>query len=113
MQRQDECIRQCWDCRHICQTTLYTHCLVIGGVHMEEVHVKAMIDCIDICQLAADVMTRRSGLVPSICQLCAEACEICAKSCERIGDESMLACAKACQACAKSCREHSRMPMAA
>lgn len=58
-----ECMELCWECRHECQTALYGHCLDRGGRHAAPYHVKLMQDCIDICQVAADV------------------CERCAKSC--------------------------------
>lgn len=56
--RLDECIKACWDCRHVCQTTLYNHCLEKGSKHVE--HVKVMADCIQSCQTCADSMTRHS-----------------------------------------------------
>jgi hypothetical protein len=108
-----ECIRLCWDCRHICQRTLFKHCLPIGGMHMEERHVQAMIECIEMCQLAADFMTRDSNHHFDVCALCADICDSCAKTCEQIGDETMMRCAKACRACAKACREMGKMREAA
>jgi hypothetical protein len=101
----EECLKLCWDCRHICQTTLYRHCLLIGGAHMEEPHVKAMTDCIQFCQLAADFMTRESAMSAQVCRLCADICESCASACEKIGDEAMMRCAEACRTCASACRD--------
>lgn len=112
-ENMQECIRQCWDCRHLCQDTLYRHCLPIGGPHVEEAHVKLMVDCIQICQAAADFMTRDSQMHMDVCRVCADICDACAKACERIGDESMMACAKACRACAESCRSMGKMKKAA
>jgi hypothetical protein len=108
-----ECIRLCWDCRHICQKTLFKHCLPIGGVHMDEPYVKAAIDCIQICQVAADFMTRESAYHMLVCAVCADICTACAKACEQIGDETMMKCAEACRACARSCREMGKMREAA
>src|SRR4051812_35991673 len=108
-----DCIRLCWDCRHSCQDTLFNHCLPIGGPHMEESHVRLMEDCIQICQAAADFMTRGSAMHASVCAACAEICEACAKSCEEIGDDAMMRCAKACRACAESCRRMGGMRRAA
>jgi hypothetical protein len=100
-----ECIRECWECRTECQTTLFNHCLQEGGEHLEESHVKLMMDCIQICQTAADFMTRNSSLHAEICKACASVCEVCADSCEEIGGEMMSQCARACRNCAESCRE--------
>lgn len=108
-----KCIEQCWAARHACQQTLYTHCLRIGGMHMEEQHVKLMTDCIEICQLTADFMTRNSAHHEALALLCADICEACAKACDRIGDEAMLRCKKACEACAESCRSVETIPHAA
>ena len=71
---------------------------------MEEPHVKAMVDCIQYCQVAADFMTRESSFSEKACKLCADICDACAKACEKIGDEAMERCAEACRACAEACR---------
>lgn len=99
------CIKLCWDTRHQCQTTLTKHCLPMGGTHVADAHVNAMIDCISICQVAADFMTRGSPLHTSVCAACALICDACAESCEIFSDDKeMLHCAEMCRACAKACR---------
>lgn len=65
---------------------------------------KLMTDCIEICQTAADFMTRDSTLHARISEICAEVCNACAKACEEIGDDAMMYCAEMCRNCAKSCR---------
>ena len=108
-----KCIEACWNCRHACQKTLFGHCLPIGNVHMDEIHVKLMTDCIEICQLTADFMTRQSDFHAALCEVCADICEACAKSCERVGDEAMMRCGEACRACAQSCRTMGEQSQAA
>lgn len=100
-------IEICWNCRHECQTTLFNHCLPMGGEHVAEDHVKIMMDCIQICQTAADFMTRGSGLHAEVCAACAEICDACADSCEEIGGQEMERCADICRQCADACREMS------
>ena len=56
-------IQQCWDCRDTCQATLYNYCLAQGGHHVEQAHVRLMEDCIQICQTAADFMTRATTVL--------------------------------------------------
>ena len=73
-----------------------------GGAHVEPEHVKIMTDCIQICQAAADFMTRDSHLHTAVCMACMEVCEACAISCRKIG---MNECADTCQACAISCQK--------
>jgi ketopantoate reductase len=102
-------ILECWECRTYCQKTLFNHCLIEGEQHAEINHVKLMIDCIQICQLAADFMVRNSERHYAICRTCAEVCEACAKSCENIDDKKMKECAKICRKCAKSCSKMAKM----
>lgn len=109
----EECIRNCTECKDVCQDTLYNHCLSEGGKHAEADHVKLMTDCIQICQTSADFMGRNSALHAAICAACAEVCEACAKSCEEMSGDHMKHCAEACRACAASCREMSKMKKAA
>lgn len=109
----ENCIRECWECRDVCQDTLYNHCLPMGGKHAEAEHVTLMTDCIQACQTAADFMRRGSTVHASECAACADVCEACAESCERIGGEEMKRCAEACRACAASCRKMGNMRKAA
>lgn len=108
-----ECIQLCWECRNECQKTLFTHCLEMGGKHVEKEHVKLMADCIQACQTAADFMVRNSQFHTSECTACADICEACAVSCDRIGGEEMKRCAELCRRCAQSCREMGKMKNAA
>lgn len=103
------CIKKVWECRNICQKTLFDHCLEKGEKHVNIEHVKLMTDCIQICQIAADFMTRHSEMYDTICDACAEICDACAKSCAEIDTKEMDECAKACEICADSCREISAM----
>lgn len=98
------CIKLCWECRTECVKTFYNHCLDMGGKHVEKEHLKLMADCIQICQTAADFMTRGSKLQAAECAACAKVCDACAESCERIGGEAMNRCAEICRRCAESCR---------
>lgn len=109
----ESCIRNCWECRNECQTAMYQQCLEMGGKHVESAHLKLMTDCIQICQTAADFMTRGSDLHMETCAACAAVCEACAKSCDQVGGEDMKKCAETCRQCAASCREMSQMKKAA
>jgi hypothetical protein len=107
------CKELCWECRTECQDTLATHCLQKGGEHVAPEHVKLMLDCIQICQTAADFMGRQSSLHAYTCEACAAVCEACAQSCRKLEGEQMKHCAETCSRCAESCREMSRMKRAA
>jgi hypothetical protein len=103
-----ECTTTCWQCRDTCQNVLFNHCLKMGGKHVAETHVKIMIDCMEVCQTAADFMRRNSMMYPEICVACAAVCDACADSCQRIGGSEMERCADICRRSAVSCREMSR-----
>ncbi len=108
-----ECIETCWECRAACQSTFYSHCLEEGGEHVEAEHVRIMTDCIQICQAAADFMTRNSPMHHAICAACADICEACAKSCDALDSDHMKRCAELCRECAASCRAMGAMKKAA
>jgi len=99
-------VQTLWECRHHCQKTLFEYCLTMGGLHTQPEHIRRMLDCIEICQLAADFMTRGSVSAQyEIMEACAEICLLCATSCEKISDEKMLQCAEICRKCEKACRK--------
>lgn len=103
----EECIEKCWSCRNTCQKTLFNHCLYEGGVHVAPEHVKLMVDCIQICQMAADFMVRNSPNHKELCRVCADICQKCGESCAKIVDENMEKCSEVCFECARICKEHS------
>ena len=100
-QEMKECIENCQTCHRVCLEMLATHCLEVGGKHVESKHFKLMLDCAQICQTSADFMLRDSELHAHICAVCAKICEACAASCEAVGD--MDDCVRACRACVESC----------
>lgn len=105
----EDAIDACWQAHQSCERTLYGHCLEMGGDHVAPEHVELMTSCIQICQIAADFMTRSSPLHTSVCAACANVCEACADSCEALipGDVTspeMQQCADACRIAAKACR---------
>jgi hypothetical protein len=99
--RMQPCIDACTECHHMCLQTAMTHCLQLGGKHIEPGHLTLMFNCAEICQASANLQLSGSDFVPKLCALCAEVCEACATSCEAIGD--MDECAAACRKCAESC----------
>lgn len=98
-----DCIAVCAECHETCVRTVFSHCLEMGGKHIEPEHLKLMADCAQLCRTAADFMIRNSPRHRLACRICAEVCEACAKDCESIGD--MEDCVGACRRCAASCRE--------
>jgi hypothetical protein len=95
------CIDACQHCHNICLQTAMTHCLRMGGQHVEEEHLRLMINCSEICQTSANFMLSHSSMHNAICAACAQVCHACQASCERIGD--MDECVQACRMCADTC----------
>ena len=102
-----DCTQVCWNTRNSCERTLFRHCLEQGGPHAEADHVRLMMDCIEMCQAAADAMVRGSPQHAVFCEACAAVCEACAKSCAAIEGDEMKQCADECLKCAEYCRDMS------
>jgi hypothetical protein len=97
-----DAIKACLDCHSTCLQTAMSYCLERGGRHVEQQHLRLMLNCAEICQTSANFMLSGSPLHARVCAVCAEVCEACAKSCEQVGD--MRECVEECKRCAKSCR---------
>ena len=97
-----ENIDACLDCHSMCLRMAMTFCLERGGRHVEQKHLRLMLNCAELCQTSANFMLSDSPMHGRVCLICAEACEACAKSCEQVGD--MRECVEECLSCAKSCR---------
>jgi hypothetical protein len=77
----------------------------MGGRNVNPDHIKIMMDCIEICQIAADSMVRHSPVYAEICFACMAVCETCATSCEALDSSKLGHCAELCYKCADACRE--------
>lgn len=100
------CHALCQECNHICSVAL-SYCLQKGGKHAEATYIKALLDCVEVCQTSANFMARGSDVHRKICGVCADICEKCAVSCEQVdpNDEMMKHCAEICRRCAASCHK--------
>ena len=99
------CIDTCTNCRAVCIQTV-NHCLTKGGKHADAKHIRALLDCADMCDVAARFMLRESSSHAEVCRACAAVCNACASSCEAMADDDdMKRCAEVCRECAKSCEK--------
>jgi hypothetical protein len=96
------------ECAQVCAETI-THCLKMGGDHAEVRHMTTLIDCMKICEAAANFMERESPFHMDLCGVCAKVCEACAESCRKLEGAEMERCAKACSHCAETCRAMAEM----
>jgi hypothetical protein len=97
------CIDECLSCYKICAGTGMTHCLEMGGKHVEPAHFRLMMACAEICRTSAHFMLLNTPHHKHTCRECAEICAECAKDCERIG--GMDECVRACRSCSEVCRK--------
>lgn len=100
-QSQKDCLDACQRCGELCLQTAMTHCLEVGGQHVQPEHFRLMINCAELCQTTANFILSQSSLHGAVCAACAEVCTACADSCEQIGD--MDECVRACRTCANQC----------
>jgi len=94
-------------CARTCYEMAMSHCLKLGGKHVEAEHFGLMLNCADLCETAAKFMVNDSPMLGRVSGVCAEVCQECARSCERVGD--MNECVDACRACAVDCGRLSSM----
>lgn len=73
--------------------------------------IRTNLDCADICDTTARVLSRHTGydanISRTLLEACAMACAACATECDRHAGrhEHCRICAAACRACEQSCRD--------
>jgi len=73
--------------------------------------VRTNLDCADLCETTARVLSRHTGydanLTRVVLQACATACRSCGDECDRHADhhEHCRICAQACRRCEQACQE--------
>lgn len=103
-----ECIQACMDCAQCC-TACADCCLAAESVDKLRRCAGMALDCADICDTTARVMTRRTDsdteMMREMLELCIRACGMCADECERHTSMAHCrVCAESCRRCEKSCR---------
>jgi hypothetical protein len=94
-------IEACQACHDACMET--TAKLRMRGPG-DEGQIGALLDCAELCRLAANFLARDSPLHAMACALCADACQRAARDCERVDDEAVRRTAEACRRTADRCR---------
>jgi hypothetical protein len=101
-----ECEEACGHCEATCHTAFH-HCVTQAAAGKAE-HAKMaqmVADCAAFCDLAAQMIARRSPLMVLSCRACAEACRHCAQECDSAAADAMMrTCATACRRCEEHCR---------
>ncbi|GAA2393845.1 four-helix bundle copper-binding protein [Nonomuraea africana] len=108
-QKLTACIEQCLRCGQAC-TACADACLSEDNVADMATCVRTDLDCADICETTARVLSRHTGydanLTRAVLEACAQACKACGDECERHSKhEHCAVCARACRDCERACRE--------
>lgn len=75
--------------------------------------IRVNLDCVDVCEATARVLSRQTNFEPDLARplldACAQACRSCAQECEWHAEHMKLEhcriCADACRRCERACEE--------
>jgi hypothetical protein len=100
-QSAKDCIAACNDCATECGNC-FAHMV---GKESKNSCPACCIECLAICRLCVDAITRNSPFAKQTCKLCADICDWCAKQCGAHDMDQCKRCAAACRRCAEACRK--------
>ena len=103
IQSLNECISTCTACADAC----------LGEKMIAELVrcIRLNLDCADICQATASILTRvgepERMVIQSVVQACAAACKACGQECASHAQmhEHCRVCAESCNRCEEACRQ--------
>lgn len=106
-ERNEQLISTIYKCVDACNYCAAA-CLEEQDVSMMTVCIKLDMDCADICQVTAGLLSRGSEHGQHLLKECEEICNLCADECEKHGEKGMQhckECAEACRECAEACSQ--------
>lgn len=77
----------------------------MGGAHIDPIRIRSLLDCADVCQVAATFMMRGSHRHVEMCAVAARICRDCADACDGTNDQHLRKLVEACRTCEAVCRE--------
>lgn len=98
------------DCAQTC-TSCADACMSESEIQMLLKCIRLNLDCADICNSTASILSRPSMAAPEIwaaqLQACVIACRVCGEECERHAakHEHCRICAEACRECEQACND--------
>jgi hypothetical protein len=104
------CIETLTDCANICNSCADA-CLGEEKIDMLRKCIRLDMDCSDVCQTTARILSRQTAFDPKYMRMqldaCASICEMCAQECEQHANshQHCLICASVCRDCEKACRQ--------
>ena len=102
------CIEECLDCNASCTACADASLSEPDSQDLIGV-VRRSLDCADVCEATAQVVTRQNAcrlpVIRAVVEACATACLACAEECERHAahHEHCRICAEVCRRCKKAC----------
>ena len=104
------CINACYECAQTC-TSCADACLAEENVAMLARCIRLDLDCADMCEVTARVLSRQTQPEPQVIQQQVQAlatvCRVCAEECEKHQNkhEHCRVCAEACRRCEQLCNQ--------
>jgi hypothetical protein len=104
-----ECLQACHDCAATC-TICADACLAEEKVQMLRRCIRLNLDCADICETTATLLSRQTGsdtaLLRAQLEVCEQVCRSCGQECASHAGhhEHCRVCAESCRRCAEACR---------
>jgi hypothetical protein len=104
------CIQECENCAQTC-TACADACLSEERVEELALCIRLDLDCADVCDTTARLLSRQTGHQGEIAHAQLQACMVavaaCARECERhaVLHEHCRICAEACRSCERACGE--------
>lgn len=98
------------ECSEAC-TSCADACLSEPMIDELRMCIRLNMDCADVCEVTARVLSRHTGtesqMNVALLQACMMACRTCAEECERHGSmhEHCRMCAESCRRCEEACRQ--------
>lgn len=103
-----DCVAACLECAQSC-TACADACLSEEHVADLRKCIRLNLDCADVCETTARVLSRHTAFNASdaraVLQLCAQFCKSCAEECEHHATmhEHCAICAEVCRRCEEAC----------
>lgn len=103
-----DCIAVCLECAQSC-TACADACL--SEEHVADLRrcIRLNLDCADMCDTTAKVLSRHTAFdasdAPAVLEACAQLCKSCADDCEHHAThEHCAVCAEVCRRCEEACK---------
>ncbi|BAC88360.1 four-helix bundle copper-binding protein [Gloeobacter violaceus] len=103
--QMQQCIDLCLKAHDLCLASAMRR-IELGGEAAGLAPVRLLLDCAELCQTHANLMSRRSEYHARLSPICAAVCEQVAAHSEMAGDDPQFqACAEACRRAGESCQK--------